>query len=158
MFLKNKVKYSIFGLFLIFVLATACTPESICLSNQNAMQTGFYSAYSKSKKDTLLTNFSVVGLGLNDSVYSKESVQKLFLPLSFDSDITAFILENNTFKDTLWVKHSKELYYISRKCGYAFNFKIDTVWFTSAFIDSAYVETKTVRYNENVENVEIFIY
>jgi len=156
--LKNVINNVMILLSLLVVINSSCTPESICLSNQNALQAGLYSAYSVSQKDTILPSFSIIGIGNNDSVYSKEPVQKMFLPLSFTNDSTAFLLENNTIKDTLWIAHSKELHYISRKCGYAFNFKIDTIWSSSAFIDSIYLDVKSVRYNENIENVKIFVY
>lgn len=156
--IKNVINAVFVALSLLLIISSSCTPESICLSNQNALQAGFYSAYSSSDKDTILGNFSIIGIGENDSVYSKEVIQKLFLPLSFSNDCTLFLLENNTIKDTLWIAHKKEFHYISRKCGYAFNFAIDTVWSTSAFIDSIGLDVKSVRYNENVENVKIFIY
>ncbi|NLA25522.1 MAG: hypothetical protein GX879_11210 [Bacteroidales bacterium] len=157
-FFQRIINFTIISFLTIIVLIASCTPESICLSNQNAMQASFYSAYGKGLKDTILVNLSIIGLDMSDSIYSKENVQKMFLPLSFNSDSTAFLFENNTLKDTLWVAHQKELNYISRKCGYSFNFKIDTVWFSNTFIDSAFVDIRTVRYNENIENVKIFVY
>lgn len=142
----------------MLLIITACNPDSICLSNQNAVQTGFYSAYSTANKDTALSKTSVFGLGVTDSIYSKEGVQKMFLPLSFSNDTTAFVIENNTLKDTIWFGHTKELFFISRKCGFSFNFQIDTVWSTHTFIDSVALDLNTVNYNENVENVKIYIY
>lgn len=140
------------------LILLSCNPEPICLSNQNAVQTGFYSAYSKINKDTVLNNTSVIGKGAIDSVYNKELVQKMFLPLSFVSDTTAFIIENNTLKDTIWFKHNKELFFVSRNCGFSFNFVVDTVWFTQTFIDSVALDYKPINYNENIENVKIYIY
>src|SRR5690554_759769 len=142
----------------LLIFTTSCNPDSICLSSQNAVQTGFYSAYSSVNKDTVLAKASAFGVGLNDSIYSKEGVQKMFLPLSYRHDTTAFVIENNTLKDTIWFGHTKELFFISRKCGFSFNFQIDTVWSTHAFIDSVALELNSVNYNENIENVKIYIY
>ena len=147
----------IIGVGLAFLLSS-CNPDSVCLSNQNAVQTGFYSAYSTLPKDTILTNVSAFGLGINDSIYAKEGIRKMFLPLSFSHDTTAFVIENNTLRDTIWFAHTKDLFFISRKCGFSFNFQIDTVWSTHTFIDSVALDLNSVNYNENIENVKIYIY
>lgn len=153
---KNLI-YITFGV--LMLLPAACTQDQICLSNQHAVQTGFYSGRAAADKDTAIQNSSVYGVNpLRDSIYSDETVQSMFLPLSFNNDTTVFVIDNNTLKDTIWFSHSKEMAYISRDCGFTFNFSIDSIWFTRVFLDSVAIDVKEVNYGENFENVKIYIY
>lgn len=153
-------KNFVFAVFVVLlVLPAACTQDEICLSNQHAVQTGFYSGRSAVDKDTVLQNSSVFGVHpQRDSIYAEETFRSMFLPLSFNHDTTVYVIDNNSLKDTLWFSHSKEMAYISRECGFTFNFTLDSVWFTRVFIDSVAIDVKEVNYGENFENVKIYIY
>lgn len=145
-------------MFLLGLTAIRCDQASICLSNQHAVQVSLYSARSATDKDTSLTSASVIGVEMPDSVYKNTTIQELFLPLSFTSDTTAFVIHTNTLRDTVWFSHTKELYYISRECGFSFNFKMDSVWTTQTFIDSVAINYDEINYNESAENVKIYIF
>jgi hypothetical protein len=93
-----------------------------------------------------------------DSIYKDEAVSKLFLPLSFDSDTTAFVIDEGVLRDTIWFRHTKELIYISRNCGFTYDFTIDSIWYTTVLVDSVAVDKPGVKYSENAENVKIFVY
>ena len=137
----------------------SCTSDEICLSNQHALQAGLYSARSERQKDTTLISASVYGVGEGmDSIYKDEAVSKLFLPLSFDSDTTAFVIDEGVLRDTIWFRHTKELIYISRNCGFTYDFTIDSIWYTTVLVDSVAVDKPGVKYSENAENVKIFVY
>ena len=154
-----RLKTKIIGIALsALVWLVACSRDETCLSNQNAAQVGFYSAWSETDKDSTLTNVSVFGLELEDSVYSDESLSDLFLPLSFSTDTTAFVIAVKTLKDTLWLVHRKELDFISGNCGYVFSFELDTVLHTKAFLDSVSIGYSPVRYGESAENIKLYIY
>ena len=144
------------GLMALLVLPLGCTTDDLCLSNQHALQTGFYSAFSE--KDSLLKGTTVYGFEFNTNIYKEQDLSKMFLPLSFESDTSVFVITNNTLYDTLWVKHLKELNFISRKCGFTFNFEIDTLWYTKTFIDSVALTYPRINYGETFENVEIYLY
>ncbi len=141
-----------------FIWLVACQRDEACLSNQNAVQAGFYSAWSTTDKDSTLSDVSVYGLGVADSVYSVESLSDLFLPLSFSSDTTGFVIGVKTLRDTLWMVHRKELDFISGNCGYVFSFELDTILHTGAFIDSVAIDYSSVRYGESAENIKLYIY
>ena len=85
-------------------------------------------------------------------------MNKLFLPLSFISDTTAFVIDEGSLRDTIWFRHSKEMKYISRDCGFTYNFKLDSIWFTDEIIDSVAISNAGVNYSESLENVKIYIY
>lgn len=141
------------------LIPAGCNQDDLCLSNQHALQTGFYSAFSTTLKDTVLKDATVYGLGLDDvPLYNKQEVVKMYLPLSFEGDETVFVLNSSSLFDTIWVVHSKELKFISRECGFTFDYKIDTVRYTKSFVDSVALFYPYVKYGENVENVKIFLY
>ncbi len=156
----NRFFRAWFSFLVIFLLTTvSCTQDQICLSNQHALQAGFYSAWTESDKDSLLIDASVFGIGDGiDSIYKNEIVTKMFLPLSFDRDTTGFVIKNHNLVDTIWFKHSKEIKFISRDCGFTFNFTIDTTWFTNIFIDSVAIGHPLVNYGEDIENIKIYLY
>jgi len=105
-----------------------------------------------------MLNTTIFGVGMdNDSIYKNENVNLMFLPLSFDGDTTSFVIFQQTLRDTIHFVHTKNLSFISRKCGFNFDFTLDTVYFTGTFIDSVSITYPLVRYNENFDNVQIYI-
>lgn len=136
-----------------------CNQAEMCLSNQNAIQTTFYSAYYTTDKDSTLSDASVYGFGNEDSlIYNEEDITEMYLPLSFEEDETVYIITNKSLHDTIWIEHTKELNFISRDCGFSFNFEIDTIRYTKAFIDSVALIYPDVKYGESFENVKIYLY
>lgn len=144
--------------FIYLMVPGGCNQDELCLSNQHALQTGFYSAFNV-KRDSVLKKANVYGLDNEDFlIYKEQDISKMFLPLSFQSDTSIFVISNNSLFDTIWVVHNKELQFISRKCGFTFDFTIDTVLYTKTFVDSVALFYPKVRYGENVENVKIYLY
>jgi hypothetical protein len=148
----------------VFILAIgwllpSCSSSDICLSNQHAVQVKLLSLYSKTDKDTVV-EVTAIGLGRTDSVYKKEKLSDLFLPLKFDkdTDTTSFVVKLNTGVDTIYFLHRKQLDFVSGDCGYVFSFEVDSVWFTRNPIDSAVVSYPIVKYGEDATNVKIYIY
>lgn len=150
-------------LFTFLILATiltswSCTDDSIYHSNQNAVQIGLYSSFGKTDKDTTLRRFSAYGIGHKDSlIYDTATVSKVFLPLKFDNDTTTFVLQAITVIDTITIIASKEEKYISREHGFTFNMLVKKIIYTNNFIDSAAINYPSIIYNENLQNVKIYI-
>ena len=143
--------------FIMLAIAFAdCTRAEICLSNQHAVQGRFFSAIN-TRNDTILNEVSIRGLGNDSLLHANEQVSRMFLPLSFSTDTTVFIIAVGTRVDTLWFKHQSEHYFISRECGLTWNFNIDSAWFAGTIIDSVYTGNPNVNYGENIENIRIFI-
>ncbi len=148
------------------LLLVACDESSLCLSGQNAIQSGFYSGVSGEAKDTTLTG--VYLWGYDDQMDSdmpllidSARVQKMYMPTNIERDSTVFILREhavaNDLKDTILFVYTRELNYVSGDCGFTYNLHIDTVIHTINIIDSIVVSYPSVLYNENLENVKIFI-
>jgi hypothetical protein len=135
-----------------------CESEEACLSNQNAVQAGLFSAWWDQDIDTILTEVSMTGLNMQDSIYRNQTVSELFLPLNYYSDTTSFVISTKTLKDTIHFIYEKELDFISGECGYIFSFDLDTVIHSNAFIDSVSVIYPAVQYGETLENIKLYIY
>ena len=146
---------------LIFLLLSlffsGCNTDDICLSNQHALRAYFMSMEDKVRVQTTRTTIYGVGMS-NDSIYKEETVSNMFLPLSFNRDTTSFLIFRQTLRDTIHFVHTKKMNFISRECGFTFDFVIDTVYYSNTFIDSVAIINRNVRYNENIDNVEIYIY
>jgi hypothetical protein len=154
--MKN-VYYIILIVILGFVFGR-CETSDICLSNQNSAQVGLYSAFSKVDKDTVLTDLYILGVGREDSLlYDSVSLNKLFLPLSMHSDTSTFLIKVKTLLDTIWFVYDRNLTYVSGDCGMAVEIELDTVWFSDRFIDSVAIIQPFIKYNENIENIKLYI-
>ncbi len=153
-----KNVYYIILIVILGVVFGRCETSDICLSNQNAAQAGLYSAYSHTDKDTVLTDLYVYGVGSENSLlYDSVSLNKLFLPLSMHSDTSMYLIKVKTLLDTIWFKYRRDLTYVSGDCGMAVEIELDTIWFTGRFIDSVAIIQPFIRYNENVENIKLYI-
>jgi hypothetical protein len=142
-----------------FILSIAgCENDEACLSNQNAVQASLLSAWWEEDNDTTLTEVSVTGLNMEDSIYRNQTISGLFLPLNYHTDTTSFVISVKTLKDTIHFIYEKELDFISGECGYIFSFDLDTVIHSNAFIDSVSVIYPTVQYGETLENIKLYIY
>ncbi|MCW3806033.1 DUF6452 family protein [Plebeiibacterium marinum] len=148
----------------IIVLVIACNEsDDFCLSNQQSVQAGFYSA--ETGNDSTVSDVSFISLpgdGIileNDTLYNSESLSNSFLPLSMASDTTKYLVKILNQKDTITFIHSKELSFVSEECGFVFSFELDTVIYTDiSFIDSVAIDYTSIKYNESTENVKIFLY
>ena len=155
-----KAIISILAFICVFALFS-CEDEStdFCLSNQQAVQVGFYSAFYSTDTDTTISDVVIYSPGIDSIPYDTVSVNEAYLPLSMHSDTSQFIIEVNKLKDTISFVHQKELNFVSRDCGFVFTFYLDTVLYSEiSFIDSVAIDYDKIIYNENLENVKIYFY
>ncbi len=141
------------------ILIYACTDETtdFCLSNQQSVQAGFYSSYTF--KDSSVSDVVIYSVDVDSITYDTVTVSDVFLPLNMLIDTSKFIVEINSLKDTVSFVHQKELNFVSGECGFVFSFYLDTVLFSdNSFIDSIAVDNNEIIYNENFENVKIYLY
>ncbi|GAF03412.1 DUF6452 family protein [Saccharicrinis fermentans] len=148
-------------LLLFMFLTYACGDDSsdFCLSNQQSVQVGFYSSYQSSDTDSSVSNVLIYSTGVDSILYDEATVSDVYLPLSMENDSSQFIIEINDLKDTISFVHQKELNFVSGECGFIFSFYLDTVMYSDvSFIDSVAIDYDEVVYNENLENVKIYLY
>ena len=78
------------------------------------------------------------------------SISTLQLPLKKKADTTAFVLSLAGIEDTLLIAYTRELSYVSLACGCAVLSTIDTLDFTTHFIDSVeLINTAVTTVKEN---------
>lgn len=148
------------------IIFTSCDSSSLCLSGQHAIQSGLYSGISGEAKDTTLSGFYLWGIdpvtGENkDLLLDSARVSEMYMPTDIDRDSTRLIIREQTvasdLQDTLLFIYKRELNYVSGDCGFSYNLELDTVIHTINFIDSVVISYSSVLYNENLQNVQIFI-
>ena len=154
------MKLIIYSLTLLLILLIySCEEESadFCLSNQQSVQAGFYSG--NTSNDTTVSDVVIFSEGVDIILYDTVRVNELYLPLSMHKDTSRFIIEINALKDTVSFVHQKELNFVSGDCGFVFNFYIDTVMYSGlSLIDTVLIDNNSIIYNENFENVKIYLF
>ena len=161
------MNFKIFGQLLIItvIVLGGCDQSNLCISGQSSIQAGLYSPSEPEGRDTTLTGITLWGLN-NDSILADSTrVNKLFLPADLNSDSCTFVMREDklvgetviSYSDTLLFVYSRDLNYISGDCGFSYDIELDTVIHTNNIIDSVIIDNASVLYNENFENVKIFI-
>lgn len=163
------------GLFLfIVIMIGGCTNDDFKLSNQNAVQVGLYSRSTAIENDTTLSGIYIYGVDEAEeekvlAPYENAKVKNLFLPLNFQGETTEGstrfkIVQERTVGDgkktsidEITFYHRKELVFISGETGMFYNMVIDDIQYTNNLIDTVRLEYEHVKYNENKENVKIYI-
>jgi len=82
------------------------------------------------------------------------------LPLSLSADSTGFVLDTNGKKDTLYIRHTMIISFISENCGFAPEYVISGLRYTSG-IDSVKITDKKVNPHSiekttNDQNISIY--
>jgi len=144
---------------LFFTYACGDETNDFCLSNQQSVQSGFYSPYHTTDVDSTVSGVTIWSTDIDSLTYDSATVNKTFLPLSMMNDSSQFIIEINKSKDTITFVHSKELSFVSGECGFIFRFEIDTILYSdNSFIDSVVIDYPSIVYGENIENVKIYLF
>lgn len=167
---RQTIARFILALMVVVAILESCNPEDDrLLSYQHTVQVGFYSAYTK--KDTVLVNVRVWGENRPNNEYVQsdtllydynedktESINKLFLNLNMNADSTVFFLKSRTLVDRLSFYYTKSLEPVSGAGGITMEMRIDTMYHTQQNIISAEIVHKPIKYNEDRENVKLYIY
>ncbi len=139
------------------LLASCNADDDIQLSYQHTAQVGLYSAHTRN--DTTLRQVQIFGVGREDSLlYDTDAAGSLFLNLNLNRCTTEFVFRTQTLEDDLFFRYTAQKVPVSGSAGIAMEITLDSVGHTSTFIDSVAVVRPQIRYNESLENVQIFIY
>ncbi len=154
----SGIKLSLAALLTALVaLTTACNDDDMLLSYQHSVQVGVYSMRSKS--DTVLINVDVVGIGQTDTLYTAESTSELYLNMDLSTNQTGYrIRTHQSLVDELYFYYQMTVRPVSGSGGIAAELYIDSVAYTSVYIDSVSIVKPEVLYNDSETNVEIYIY
>jgi len=96
-------------------------------------------------RDTIMPKVTLFALG-KDSIYKKQPLGDLFLPLSQTEDESRFYLKVDSalVADTLTFRYKRTPHFISAGCGFSTYFTIDTVLTTRNTVDSLKINQKEV--------------
>ncbi|MCQ2204703.1 MAG: DUF6452 family protein [Bacteroidales bacterium] len=141
----------------LFMIAACNDDEGMLLSYQHSVQVGVYSRHTGN--DTTLTEVKVYGIGREDSLlYDEPAVKEFFLNLNMHQDTTRFAIQTHSISDELTFIYSRHTKPASGSAGITMEMKVDSVSSAYVFIDSVAITYPYIKYNESIENVQIYIY
>ncbi len=153
----NKIVQS-FLLFLLIISSVSCEVDDICTETvlTPKLIIRFYDA-----TDTTLLK-SVEGIYVwaenKDSLYVNTSVDSIALPLNTQLTTTKYLLSTNSVVDTLYLHYDNQEIYISRSCGYKYNFVLQNETHISNEWISSFetIETPQIIENEQAAHLKIY--
>jgi hypothetical protein len=125
----------------------AITPNIIIRFYNDTLQTEF-------KKVNIDSIWVVNKIGLDG--YKGISTDSIAIPLNSNEDITKYVIENNSIKDTLEFTYTRNDIFVSRSCGYKTNFNdLQIVNNTNHWIKSITIINPTIS-DEKAAHITIY--
>ena len=156
------MRYYLIVISLLVFLLESCNDGDRCYESVNTLMVTSFSVNELKTINTLVVNgvnrFDVGDTLVND----KESTltKRCLLPLSLSGDSTGLVLKVNGIKDTLYVRHTMSLNFVSDKCGFAPNYVIKGFRYSkgidSVKISDATVNPKSIEKTTNDQNITIY--
>lgn len=145
---------------MIICFGFSCENYKDCNSPvQTSLGIRFYTFFRGRETDTTLPALTLYGIGKKDSLLEAATpANGIFVPLNAAADSTRFFLRPDTTAtagDTLGVYYTRDLRFISSGCGFTTLYHIDTVYYTTHYIDSVAVATKKII-TTNATNLKIY--
>lgn len=146
---------------LIFSMVS-CNDGNRCYESVDTLMVTSFSVNGIKKIKTLIVN------GVNHSdvgdtlVNDKDSTltKRYALPLSLSVDSTGFVLNANGKKDTLYIRHTMIINFVSENCGFAPDYVISGFRYSkgidSVKISDAKVNPKSTAKKTNDQNISIY--
>lgn len=129
-----------------------------CYDNQNSLpKAGFYAASTGNA--VTVSGLSVGGLDApNDSLLCEpsESVTEVYLPFRPDDTSTSFTFKSGMFADLVTFTYETTPYFASADCGAVWRFRIRSVSWSGALIDSIAVVDSLIT-NVDAMQLKIFL-
>ncbi len=143
--------------FILPATAAACSSSPRCVEDTDVyLNAGIYTVREGKEEDAFLQDVKVYGLGREDSVLVKGSVSRLHLPLDARQDSCAWVLQGDTWRDTLFFRYRRTTRLLSFECGFIAEFKDLHAESTYHHLDSLAVKAPVVT-NTHEENLRLYI-
>ena len=151
------MKLKIFLLLIILIPLLFSCKESPCdLKTSSLLQIGFYTLKDKKVIPAIDSVVNIYGVGEEGkSLYTNENIATAVFPLSQNQDMCSFIINSNDTIDTLTFHYTRQLKMISKECGFATIFNINSVNFSKNKFDSISIIDPVVNTSYE-ENIRIF--
>ncbi len=139
---------------ILFCFISGCGGETEC--EESTITSLYANFYQKGTLATYTDSLAVHGFQNDSLLYDTANIKSLTLILKLNSDTTIYVLDFLTKgKDTITFVHENSPHYISETCGCTMFYNIDSVIYTSHYIDSLSVINKNII-NEPRENIQLF--
>ena len=156
------MRYYLFIISLLIFGMVSCNNGTGCYDSVDTLMVTSFSLSGFNPIDTLIIN----GVNRNDvgdtlvNDLQSTLTKQYALPLSLSADSTGFVLTVNRFKDTLYIRHTMTINFISEYCGFAPDYVI-TGFRHTAGIDSVKISDPKVNPNSiqkltNGQNISIY--
>ena len=156
------MRFYLFIISLITFTLVSCSNGNRCYESVDTLMVSSFSVNDFIHIKSLVIN----GVDRNDVgdtlVNDQDSTltKRYMLPLSLSADSTGFVLDANGFKDTLIIRHSMIISFISEDCGFAPDYIISGFRYTagidSVMISDAKVNPKSKEKITNDQNISIY--
>lgn len=150
------VKKVLFSLLLISSIS--CEIDDICIEEvlTPKLIIRFYDALEPN--DTKEVTGLYVWAENKDSIYVDMILDSIALPINTFTTETKYLLSQNNVVDTLYIHHINKEIFVSRSCGYKFNFELQAQTHTSNEWISSFetIESPQLIENEQAAHTKIF--
>jgi len=156
------MRFSLFIISLLIFGMVSCNDGNRCYDSVDTLMVTSFSVNGYKSIKTLVINgvdrSDVGDILVNDT--DSALTKRYPLPLSLSADSTGFVLTANGKKDTLYIRHTMIISFISENCGFAPNYVISGFRYTKG-IDSVKISDTKVNPNSilkktNDQNISIY--
>lgn len=154
--MNKLVKIILFSFLLANTLG--CEVDDICIEEvlTPKLIIRFYDALEPS--DTKVVNGLYVWAENKDSLYVNNAFDSIALPINTSVTETKYLLSKANVVDTLYLNYINQEIFVSRSCGYKFNFELlEETHISNEWIsDFETIESPQIIDNEQAAHIKIF--
>ncbi len=156
------MRFYLFIISLSLITLLSCSDGNGCYESVDTLMVTSFSLNDSIQIKSLVIN-GVDRSDVGDTLVNDQDstlIKRYTLPLSLSADSTGFVLEVNGIKDTLYIRHSMIMLFISENCGFAPDYVISNLRHTAG-IDSVNISDKkvnpqSIEKKTNDQNISIY--
>ena len=156
------MRYYLIVFSLLISVLVSCNDGNRCYESVDTLMVTSFSVNGfKPIKSLIIKGVNRNGVGdtlVNDSLSTL--TKRYTLPLSVSADSTGFVIKVSGINDTLYIRHSMIINFISENCGFAPDYVISGFRYTrgidSVKISDAKVNPKSIEKKTNDQNISIY--
>jgi len=155
---KNYINLKLLILISLFVAMASCEVDDICVEKvlTPKLILRFYDTNDHTKTKNI-QHLSVWVTG-KDTLYKDVKTDSIAIPLDVSATQTVYQLKSGNDIDVLHINHENNIIFVSRSCGYKYNFILqDLPTLTNSWI-SGFEHIDTPKLIENEDNAHLKIY
>lgn len=142
------MKKYILSIIVVITLITSCEKDDICIDPVTSnLVIRFYDNANPTEYKSRVDLY--VWAEGRDTIYDDVSTDSIAIPLNPAEDFTIYHLSSDDIEDTITINYTREEVFVSRSCGYKYNFNDLTLtdvtnnWIISTEITNQTVENET---------------